>query len=733
MAADEREDTPQSSAPVGPGWLPPHGSELPMPRWLNGRSLPAVWRDTVPLTIGGLLAAKDFPQMRLGAGWEPKPEPGSDQDVDQAIAAKLHLGLRTMSAIAEAQLVVVEPNEASPIPNWADIEEAAAYAARTKLLTSPMFLDFEGADGSAIGWEEESWPLPFHLRGAACWTAEGLLSIVPFGSVGGVHPWGGTDYQPWARWIFVQDNRPNWPEPGPGDCIARADGQVASWIDLDGESVCAQQAAVTFNLTQRVLRVLWAFETAGVTLTPPRLPRPERRRAKRAGQKIGLVPLGLPRWPDSDLEDDDNEDGIDLTEPCPVRNAHARLNQAHIFWHEALVAYNDPEAFVTKLNALIQSMRTVTWALQKDMGKASPIHSLYETWQDRMKADPRMVWLKNARNHIEKRGDLETHSKARVRVVGEMLHGGATDIDIEPDVPVDEIARRLALSGVGGRALHEGTLVVERRWTVDAMPDDELLDVLAHCFGVLLELLVDCHDALGTSMSACAESNNAGCSRSDGARNPTGRPACMWAGREARTVRRNLSSGAPVRASITSVVGPALDIEEIRERYSFSSVEPIPEEADVFDKARNLHEQGRQMLLVDQGHVMIAWLFRDGKALGQNLLEPKDQREKYLMMDVIASEATKLGANELILSAEAWEAAPVDANDPRAELRAAEREDRRESFLTHVAQRNGRSLTLRSIITRGPEGVELAAAEELAEATPPLVRPLLEAWAEWPS
>lgn len=204
----------------------------------------------------------------------------------------------------------------------------------------------------------------------------------------------------------------------------------------------------------------------------------------------------------------------------------------------------------------------------------------------------------------------------------------------------------------------------------------------------------------------------------------------MWANREARTSRRDLSTGAPVSLTIAAARGPDLSLEDVLDRYALKNLEPMPVDADVFAQARHLHEKGRKMLTVDGEHIMIAWLLRDGESLSQLTLQPEDQREKYLVMDAVASEARKLGANELILSAEAWEAPPVSADDARAEMRAGERDDRTESFLTHVVTRDGRSLTLRSRIERSGREVKLMATEEIDDA-PPLVRPLLEIWAEW--
>jgi hypothetical protein len=654
-------------------------------------------------------------------------------DVEQAIAAKIHLGMRVLPILAEAQLVVVGSDDVEAVPDWDDEEQIAQYAAEATLPVSPVFLDLEEADGRPVVWDEESWPYPFNLRGALVWIQDGAISVVPFGSVGGVHIWGGTDYQAWARWVFLQEEREVWPQPGPGDCIAH-ENEVVSWVDLEGASICVHQASVAYNLTRRVLRLLWALEALEVRLVPPQLPRAERRRAKRAGQSIGLIPAGLPRWSqgaEPEDEKDDDDGSSPMTGPCPVESTHARLNQAHGLWHEALDAYNDPEAFVAKLNSLIQTLRNVTWALQKELGLHPELKDgWYAGWQERMKADARLKWVVAARNQIVKQGDLDTHSKARVRIVGEMISGSAIDIDVEPAAPAHEIVRSIDVGAMNRRVRDEGTLVVERRWTVDQFPDDELLDVLAHCYAVLCRVVSEAHEQLGASADTCEKTADDPCGAGGAMAHPSGRPACMWAGREARTSRRNLSSGALTGVTMRTIPWSPPNPETIKNRYTSAPWAQVAADADVFERASALHQDGRRMLLVDGHHVMIAWLFRDGEPRSQQTLWPEDARDKYLMMERLAAEATRLGANELILTAGAWEATIVSADDSQARLRAGEREDRSEALITHALRRDGDCRTWRSVMTRTESGLELK-DPEVETYVPPLMQPMIDAWAEW--
>jgi hypothetical protein len=493
---------------------------------------------------GGLAAVKQFPQMQPGRPWNHRPEPDSQTDIDQAIAAKLHLAVRALPLLAEAEVVLIEPPLADLIPDWHEGEVAARYAATAQLPHSPLFLDFEDADGLPAAWHVESWPLPLHLRGALCWQAERMLCVVPFGSVGGVHPWGGSDYHSWSRWIFLREESEHWPMPGPGDFVARANGDLISWVDAEQESICAHQGALAYNLSLRTLRVLQLLEHVGGELVEPRLERPLRRRAAREGEHIARVPERFPTL----VADQPSGDSIAFTQDsalCVVPKTHARLEQAHALWHEALAAYHDPELFLTKLNAVIQALRTVTWVMRKEFGNSAEFRSWYKLWEDRMDADTRLKWAVDVRNEIEHEGDLQGSSVAQVRVIVGGQSAPVAELEVDPTASADEIMRRVQLVGLPAPVRSEGIVEIERRWTLPELHGEEVLEVLAHCWGALAHIVAAAHQERGQTMADCILSAEPACGAPPLPLHPSGRQPCMVASRESRTSRRNLDNGVP--------------------------------------------------------------------------------------------------------------------------------------------------------------------------------------------
>jgi len=51
---------------------------------------------------------------------------------------------------------------------------------------------------------------------------------------------------------------------------------------------------------------------------------------------------------------------------CPLPSTHRRLAEATPAVHQALTNYQEPDAFRANLNATIQSLRNVTFALQSE-------------------------------------------------------------------------------------------------------------------------------------------------------------------------------------------------------------------------------------------------------------------------------------------------------------------------------------------------------------------------------
>lgn len=670
----------------------------------------------------------EWRHLRLDDGWDDQPEPDSPGDVDQAIAAKLHIGLRLPTVLAEARHTWVEPALVAGLPEWPDDVAPWRYGIEAHLPASTLYLDFEGEDGAAASWPEPTWPLEFHLRGAVCWAADGVWSMVPIGSVGGRNPFGGTDYEPWARVVFAPGEGP-YPDPGPGDVVVRGDDAIDSWVDMEGGSLCAHRLSIVLNLAARVLRVLWLVEATGAELAAPALPRPERRRAARAGRRISDVLEGLPK-PLVEAAADADEDDEAFDTPCSIPNTHARLEQAHILWHEALEAYHDEAQFLRKLNPLIESLRTVTMVLQKEIDPLGPdIARWYGKWQQRMGKDPKMTWVKDRRNEVVHEGHIEKHSKARLSIVGPQITAQPVEMDVDPSTSAQDLVRRVQLGGLDRRVREDGLLVIERRWTVEPFEDDELLDILAHCFGMLLQIVSEAHVRLGGDLASCEANEDALHPIDLDLSARTGRPPCMWAGRQARTSRRDLESGAPTGLLVRESHVAAADMSDVIERYGPQPTH-LCDAATPWVIADRLHDHARRIFAVDGRHDNVAWLVRNGRIIDQVVLNASSRSDRYMMLERVGDDAARLAAEAVVVTNEAWRAVALSADDPRATQSATEREDRGEALVTQLVLPDGTVEAWTSGIDRNNGTITLEDIGHEKIKTAPVFAALISAWAD---
>jgi hypothetical protein len=89
---------------------------------------------------------------------------------------------------------------------------------------------------------------------------------------------------------------------------------------------------------------------------------------------------------------------------CPFANAEKRLTDSAEFWKKAEASYQEPVDFVRYTQATILALRAVTFVLQSAKRQIPEFHAWYADWQEKMRQDHVLHWLKETRNNIEKVG-----------------------------------------------------------------------------------------------------------------------------------------------------------------------------------------------------------------------------------------------------------------------------------------------------------------------------------------
>src|SRR5690606_25257158 len=153
-----------------------------------------------------------------------------------------------------------------------------------------------------------------------------------------------------------------------------------------------------------------------------------------------------------------------------------------------------PDEFRVSIQAAIQTARQVSFVLQKNRAAIPNFDKWYEGWQEKLAAIPLMKWMVEARNRIEKQGDLEAHSFVSAEIV-------ASHLDEGPKIRVPtklshaplELVKSIPDSMVGDHIKKNGILRIRRCWIENTLPDFELLDAVATAYGQLAQLVYSAH------------------------------------------------------------------------------------------------------------------------------------------------------------------------------------------------------------------------------------------------
>jgi hypothetical protein len=324
-----------------------------------------------------------------------------------------------------------------------------------------------------------------------------------------------------------------------------------------------------------------------------------------------------------------------------------------------------------------------------------------------MAADPLMVWMRDARNRIEKEGDLEALSFVRAEIIASYLDAGPR-IEVPAklsDAPL-KLVKSIPQDAIGDHIRKDGVVRIERRWVENTLPDYELLDAVAIAFGRLSELVDDAHRQVGLPKPQATHMPT-GQAYPEGERR--GRLPCMIGHADARTLDVWLATGVPVEFE---VINPKVALKagtRLEKRYGVKSVDIYGESDVAEDRLRSLFSAARKMFQKDGYHVMIAFLLRDGKPVGLRELRPGEHGHKYLMMRSLAHEVVKLGADAVILISETWMA---PANPERPFMRAVDSPDRKELLTGTLVTKRGEPLNLSAEIKREGDAPTLASTVE---------------------
>lgn len=379
---------------------------------------------------------------------------------------------------------------------------------------------------------------------------------------------------------------------------------------------------------------------------------------------------------------------------CQIPNTHKRLLDAHRLWHQAEDNYFDPDAFRTYLNATIQTLRNLTFALQSEKSNIPEFSTWYSDWQQEMRKDPVLKWLNAARVTIVHKGDLETKSVAKIKLQS-YFDLAETEFNIEPNFTDQEIFYYLSnqiFLKLPKDILDDLVIEIERCWIVEEFPDTEVLDSLAYVFQFMFKLVIDAHIQTKCNIESCKIIDNL----HEVKINDLNKKAeCMIPLKEFRIKHLALSDLKERKLSSKKISLNTGIKKQVTQRYEFSSkiINVKFSNEHPFEYVEMLIKQAKNVLLTDGYHESVILLFKDDYPIGIYNIRPEDHTDKYLLWRKIASEVEQLQADALISINEAW----MTQVNIEQKFASIESDIKNEALLVTVITKNGHC---RNYITR---------------------------------
>lgn len=307
--------------------------------------------------------------------------------------------------------------------------------------------------------------------------------------------------------------------------------------------------------------------------------------------------------------------------------------------------YFSPELFRRNINQFLQTARTVTFIIQKHKSSIPNFAAWYEkAVRDAFASDTIMRWAVDARNAIEKEGDLETNSYLSLSLVFSYLE--EEDLSIETARPellgagikkLVRFARKRLPTSVSDAA----AVRIERRWVADSLPDFELLNALTHIYSRHYDVCHELAEMLGHSIGSYSIEPREFRNLTDDARRVEYLKLSTMKRYEAKFINKPVIRGVDIPASVSRIFEDFLSSENIT-RTIDSTANYLTKMAEAVFNEHDLHAP-------------ILFLYdKDWRAIEFLSARFDDQTDKFIFWRKVGELARSHNAYGLSWTAEAW-------------------------------------------------------------------------------
>lgn len=165
---------------------------------------------------------------------------------------------------------------------------------------------------------------------------------------------------------------------------------------------------------------------------------------------------------------------------CPIPNSHDKFQEAHYYLEAMMKNYHAPDVFRWSLNSFLQSLRNVTFVIQKELKHTPGYEKWYGIQEQKMRQDKILKKFVEGRNIVVKEGNLKINSVAQVG----LFRGRKLKLVYPASAPVDyyseELLKHYAHLLIGSLIDEEHSAIgeqigIKRKWMVDELGPGEII------------------------------------------------------------------------------------------------------------------------------------------------------------------------------------------------------------------------------------------------------------------
>lgn len=307
-------------------------------------------------------------------------------------------------------------------------------------------------------------------------------------------------------------------------------------------------------------------------------------------------------------------------------------------------AYFSPDLFRRNLNQFLQTSRTITFIIQKHKSEIKYFDVWYsenvlKPWAN----DVVMTWAKDARNAIEKEGDLEINSTLSTSVVYSYIP--EDDFIIKVDRPlllradVGIIAKKIKRALPPGVA-DAAVLCIKRKWVANTLPNHELVWALTYIYASLYRVCFELSRNLGGNIDSAVPNPT----RLDPEVNGVPKTRYIKLGKP----HVHSMSSTVVRRDDDFVPPPNLLVLR-------NQINSEPEPRNIKDIVERMAKIAEATFLQHGNHVPMTFLYDDHWNVIDHLTTDfSDHADKFLYSRYVANRASYLRAFAVVSISEAW-------------------------------------------------------------------------------